>query len=282
MTNPPLKVLTIAGSDSGGGAGIQADLKTFHSLGVYGFSAITALTAQNTIGVFGIQPAENSFFKLQLQSILSDISPDAVKTGMLANAKLVKITANLLSEFSMKNIVVDPVMISKQGAKLLEDDAIESYQKLLFPIAEVITPNLSEASLLSGVKEVNSKDYMKSAAEKLIKFGCKNVVIKGGHLKNHQAVDLFFNGEKFIWLECDRISNKNTHGTGCTFSSAIAVFLAYGETPFNAVKLAKGYITSAIKNAFPIGKGIGPVNHLWCYQKIDKITFPPIKIVEEK
>ncbi len=222
-------VLTIAGSDSGGGAGIQADIKTFNALGVYGLSAITALTAQNTLGVFGIQESSTDFFKTQLNAVLSDIKIDALKTGMLASADIVSITAELLQKYEIKNIVVDPVMISKHGAKLLKDDAVENYIKKLIPVSYIITPNLNEAAFLTGINKISSKDKMKEAALKIKNMGAKFIVIKGGHLEEEKASDLFFNGKEYIWLESERYSVKHTHGTGCTFSAAIASFLAMGE-----------------------------------------------------
>lgn len=272
------KALTVAGSDSGGGAGIQADLKTFHALGVYGLSAITALTAQNTVGVFGIESASPDFFTTQMRAVLSDIVPDATKTGMLANAEIVKITSDLFKEYKIKNIVVDPVMVSKHGAKLLEDSAIENCKRFLFPIAHIITPNLSEAALLTGADKITTKEEMKKAAVELLSTGCGNVVVKGGHLEGDKAADLFYDGANFIWLIGERFDAKHTHGTGCTFSAAIASFLAKGEGTLNAVKLAKGFISNAIASAYPVGGGIGPVNHLWAYQNIDRATMDCAKI----
>lgn len=275
------KVLTIAGSDSGGGAGIQADLKTFQSLGIYGLSAITALTAQNTEGVYDIQNANPDFFRTQLDCVLSDIKIGAVKTGMLANAEIVDITSELLRKYSIKNIVIDPVMVSKHGAKLLQDDAVCKYKQNLFKLADIITPNLNEAAFLINENKISSKNEMKTAARKIKQTGCKYVVVKGGHLEGDKSSDLFFDGEKFVWLTCQRINSIHTHGTGCTFSAAIAAFLALEKEPLEAVKLAKGFLTSAIISAFPVGKGIGPVNHFWASEKIDINKFHEVEILKD-
>jgi len=255
-------VLTIAGSDSGGGAGIQADLKTLHNFEVYGMSAITALTAQNTLGVQGIFEVSPEFLEAQIRSVLSDIGADAVKTGMLSNAILVKTTAQLLKEFQIRNIVVDPVMISKSGARLLREDAIRTLKSSLIPLAAIVTPNLEEAGLLCG-KEVRDLDSMKEAARLICDMGAGSVLIKGGHLTGDKATDVFYDGKDFHNFETGFIDTPHTHGTGCTLSAALAANLALGKTVLQAVEIAKKYIYEAIGKAEPIGHGISPVNHLF-------------------
>jgi hydroxymethylpyrimidine/phosphomethylpyrimidine kinase len=255
------RALTIAGSDSGGGAGIQADLKTFHSLGVYGMSAITALTAQNTRGVQAIHNVPPDFLALQIHSVLDDIGADAAKTGMLSTAPLVRAVANTLRNFHFDRLVVDPVMVSKHGDQLLYQDAITTLISDLLPICLIITPNIHEALLLADL-QINDLDSMKEAARRIHRLGPKFVVIKGGHLPLPNATDLFFDGTQMHLLEAPRISSPHTHGTGCTFSAAITAFLARGESPLHAVRLAKQFTTSAIRHAQPLGHGIGPVNLL--------------------
>ena len=253
--------LTIAGSDSGGGAGIQADLKTFHNYGVFGSSAITALTAQNTQGVQGIYDVTPEFLELQIRSVLSDIGADAVKTGMLSNAALIRVTASMLREFQITNIVVDPVMISKSGHKLLKDSAIKTLIEKLLPLAMVVTPNLDEAEVI--IKEsIQSGEDMKKAARKILSLGPRSVLIKGGHLKSETAVDYLYDGKEFLRLESPHFDTKHTHGTGCTLSSAIAACLALGFDLKKSIDVAKKYIAAAIEKSGPLGQGIGPVNHL--------------------
>ena len=255
------KALTIAGSDSGGGAGIQADLKTFHNLGVYGMSAITALTAQNTTGVQGIFNVSPEFLSMQIRSCLSDIGADSVKTGMLSTPPLVESAAQTLQDFKVKYIVVDPVMVAKSGDRLLEDSAVKTVIDSLLPLATIITPNAEEAQIIAGMNIITEED-MKRSAEKILNLGPKSVLIKGGHLDGDKSIDLFYDGKSFTRLESERFENRHTHGTGCTLSSAIAAFLALGYTLTEAVKSGKRYITLAIKKAEALGKGIGPVNHL--------------------
>ena len=252
------RILTIAGSDSGGGAGIQADLKAITLLGGYGMSVITALTAQNTVGVQGIHEIPAQFVAKQIDSVLSDIGADAIKTGMLANQEIIEVVSKKIKQYQVKNVVVDPVMISKSGASLLRKDAQESLIKRLIPLAWVVTPNLMEASVLTGLK-VNSLEGMKKAAHLIYKLGAKHVVVKGGHLKG-MAVDLLYDGKLFSEMEVPRIESKNTHGTGCTFASAIATLLARGDTVNEAVRKAKTFITLAIKSGLDLGKGTGPTN----------------------
>lgn len=255
------KALTIAGSDSGGGAGIQADLKTFTAFGVFGMSAITALTAQNTIGVQGIFEVTPEFIMEQIKSIMTDIGTDAAKTGMLANEIIVNTVADAIEKFSIPNVVVDPVMIAKSGDALLSETACLTIKEQLIPLATVVTPNVFEAEAMLNTK-IATLDDMKAAAEELHKTGCKWVVLKGGHLEqNKEAVDVAFDGQNFHLLKSIRFDTKNTHGTGCTFSSAIAAGLAKGYEPLEAIQRAKHYITEAIKESFPIGRGYGPTNH---------------------
>jgi len=252
------RILTIAGSDSGGGAGIQADLKAITLLGGYGMSVITALTAQNTVGVQGIHEVPARFVERQIDSVLSDIGADAIKTGMLTNQEIIEVAAKKVKQYGVKKVVVDPVMVSKTGASLLRMDAQEALIKELIPLAWVVTPNLREASVLSGLK-VDSLEGMKKAAHQIYKLGAKYVVVKGGHLKG-MAIDLLYDGKIFNEIEGPRIDTKNTHGTGCTFASAIATFLARGDTIDVAVRKAKTFITMAIQSGFSLGKGTGPTN----------------------
>jgi hydroxymethylpyrimidine/phosphomethylpyrimidine kinase len=252
------RILTIAGSDSGGGAGIQADLKAITLLGGYGMSVITALTAQNTVGVQAIHEVPASFVEKQIDSVLSDIGVDAVKTGMLANEEIIEVVAKKIKQYKVGKVVVDPVMISKSGASLLRMDAQEALIKKMIPLAWVVTPNLMEASALTGIK-VCSLEGMKKAAYQIYKLGAKHVVVKGGHLKG-MAIDLLYDGKNFSEMGGARIDTKNTHGTGCTFASAIATLLARGEPISEAVKKAKRFINIAIQASLNLGKGTGPTN----------------------
>jgi len=257
------KALTIAGSDSGGGAGVQADLKTFCSLHVYGSTAITALTAQNTVDVSSIEYASPAIVEKQIEAVLSDIGTDACKTGMLGNSKIVKAVVKQLKNFDIKKLVVDPVMISKSGAHLLKQDAVQDLKELLLPLALVVTPNVPEAEILTGVK-INCPDDMIPSAAQLLKTGVKCVVIKGGHLDG-DATDLIYTKEEQHFLYAARILSKCTHGTGCTFSAALTAYLARGLDVIDAVKCAKTYITQAIITASEIGSGHAPTNHFWNY-----------------
>jgi len=255
------KALTIAGSDSGGGAGIQADLKTFCAFGVYGTSAITALTAQNTIGVQGVFEIETHFIYEQIKSIMTDIGTDAAKTGMLSQIEVVKIVAQAVKDFKIPNLVVDPVMVAKGGEPLLSESARKTIKEVLIPLATVVTPNLFEAEALIGMK-IQTLDEMKNAAIALKKTGCQWVVIKGGHLSDTKAaIDIVYNGKDFSFLKSERFDTKNTHGTGCTFSSAITAGLARGYEPLAAITRAKEFISEAIRQNVPIGHGHGPTNH---------------------
>lgn len=254
-------VLAIAGSDSSGGAGIQADIKTMAAHQVYAMSAITALTAQNTLGVTDIMEAEPQFLSRQLDSVFTDIFPDAVKVGMVASVPLIEIIAEKLLFYGAKNIVVDPVMISTSRSKLLKDDAIETLANKLFPKAALLTPNIPEASVLSGIQIDNEEDMMKAAEVIGKEYNCA-VLCKGGHSEQH-ANDLLYNGSGFQWFLGEKIENPNTHGTGCTLSSAVASNLAKGMTVENAVHSAKQYVSGAIMDRLDLGAGRGPLNHAW-------------------
>ena len=258
------RVLTIAGSDSGGGAGIQADLKTFAANGCYGMSVITALTAQNTQGVTGIHPVPLDFVAQQLDAVLSDIGADVVKVGMLYSAELIATVARKLGEYRVARIVLDPVMVAQSGDKLLRDDAVEALKAHLIPLAEVLTPNIPEASVLLG-RKISTAAEMPAAAEELAGLGCRNVLVKGGHLEGEDSDDCLYlgDGKRIVRFPGVRIETRNNHGTGCTLSSAIAAFLARGDDMEVAVRHAKSYIAEAIRAgaAYRIGHGHGPVHH---------------------
>ncbi len=253
-------VLTVAGSDSGGGAGIQADLKTITLLGSYGASVITALTAQNTLGVTGIHPAPADFVAAQMDAVLSDIPIDVIKTGMLFSADIVHAVAERVSFFRKGILVVDPVMIAKGGADLLDRQAVDALKSRLLPLTYLLTPNIPEAEALTGIEIVTDED-MHKAARMLQKAGAGNVLIKGGHSGGEESVDLLFEGNSFTRFASPRTDTANTHGTGCTLSAAIATFLAQGNPLPEAVGMAKQFITDAIRLAQPLGHGHGPVNH---------------------
>lgn len=256
------RALTIAGSDSCGGAGIQADLKSFQANGVYGMSAITAVTVQNTMGVFGIQDISPEIIEGQLNAIFEDIRVDAVKIGMVSKIESIKAISKALRKVSnLPKIVLDPVMISTSGYNLLSKDAKDTLIKELFPLAELITPNLPEAEEILGCK-IETVEEMKDAAKKLMELGTKAVLVKGGHLKD-DATDLLYDGKEFVLLPQEKIDTVNTHGTGCTLSSAIAANLAKGMNMKESVIEGKRYITSAIKHGFKLGKGVGPTNHFY-------------------
>ena len=256
-------VLTIAGSDPSGGAGIQADLKSFSANGVYGMSVITALTAQNTKGVSSIHSLPKDFILDQLNSIFNDIQVDAVKIGMIANSLISETIANFLHIKNAVNIVLDPVMVAKGGAKLLEDDAISSIKSNLMPISTIVTPNLPEASILSETKEASSQDEMTIQGKALLNYGANSIFIKGGHLKGIFSPDLLVLKKDLLWFNSKKIKTKNTHGTGCTLSSAIAANLSKGFDISKAVKDAKDYVYGAIKYAdnLDVGSGNGPTHH---------------------
>jgi hydroxymethylpyrimidine/phosphomethylpyrimidine kinase len=250
--------LTIAGSDSGGGAGIQADLKTFAALGVHGTSAITAITAQNTLTVTDILELPTGIIRAQIDAVLSDMKVDAAKTGMLASSAIIEAVASAIDANAIPNLVVDPVMIAKGGATLLRDDAIHALRNLLLPLAAVITPNLPEAEVLLG-RAVRTLDDRRQAARDLVALGPRVAVVKGGHAEG-DAVDIFCDGAQLVELRAPRIATSNTHGSGCVFSAAIVAGLAKGHDPLDAVRDAKDFINGAIEQALQIGHGHGPVN----------------------
>ena len=253
------RVLTVAGSDSGGGAGIQADLKTFSAFGVYGMSVITAVTAQNSVRVNSVVGLDPKFVSLQFDSVFVDIGIDAVKTGMLYSPGIVQVIARKLEESRIPFIVVDPVMISTGGDSLLESKSLEIMKRELIPLATLVMPNLHEAEVLSEMT-IRSVEDMKKAAQKIHNTGCKAVLVKGGHLTG-DAVDLLFDGEEFARFTASRINTRNTHGTGCTYSAAVVANLAKGKSLRDAIKISKIFVTKAIEQAFPLGKGHGPLNH---------------------
>ncbi len=260
------RALTIAGSDSGGGAGIQADLKTFSALGCFGMSAITALTAQNTHSVTGIFPVPPEFIGEQIDAVLSDIGANAVKIGMLHSPEVIETVAKKLAQWNCPNIVLDPVMISKSGDKLLRDDAVSALKKVLIPKAFIITPNLPEASVLLG-REVITPEDMTRAAKDLAELGCANVLLKGGHLTGRDSLDLLFQKDTDGLTELPgiRIDTLNSHGTGCSLSSAVCANLARGQELETAVKAAKAWLTGALEAGadYTTGKGHGPVHHFY-------------------
>lgn len=255
------KVLTVAGSDSCGGAGIQADLKTFSAHGVYGMSVITAVTAQNTQGVFAVQNISPEVIAGQINAIFEDIEVDALKIGMVSVIETIKTIEERLRKHRARNIVLDPVMISKSGFPLLQPEAGEALVKHLFPLAQIVTPNIPEAEAITGIKIRETAD-MKEAARAIFFHGPAYVLIKGGHLED-RAVDVLFDGRDFLELNVPRIATKNTHGTGCTLSASLASNLALGFSVNEAIQLSKKYITTAIKHSLTIGQGTGPVHHFY-------------------
>lgn len=254
-----VKALTIAGSDSGGGAGIQADLKTFGALGVYGMSVVTAVTAQNTIEVAAIAEVPEEVVIAQIDTVVHDIGADAVKTGMLSSRSIIENVADRLEAWGIPHLVVDPVMVSKGGVALLQPDAVDSLKKDLLPFATVITPNIPEAETLAG-RRIASPAHAQEAAKKIASFGPKTVIIKGGHLPG-SPTDLVYHDGVFTPFEGTRVDTKNTHGTGCTFSAAITAFLAHGFETLEAIRLAKSYIQNALEQSVSIGEGHSPVAH---------------------
>lgn len=260
------RALTIAGSDSGGGAGIQADLKTFAALGCYGMSVITALTAQNTVAVKSIHPVPPEFIAEQIDAVMEDIGVDAVKIGMLHSTDVIETVAERLRHYNINTIVLDPVMVAQSGDKLLRDDAIEALKATLIPLATVITPNIPEASVLLGHPVETAAD-MEAASRELGALGAAAVLLKGGHLKDEQSVDFLTikDDDSLHKFEAERIDTKNTHGTGCTLSSAIAGHLARDYSIFESVRRAKDYITNALRHGaeHELGQGHGPVHHFY-------------------
>lgn len=260
--------LSIAGSDCSGGAGIQADLKTMTMNGVYAMSAITALTAQNTTGVSGILESTPEFLKQQIDMIFTDIRPDAVKIGMVSSAALIETIAERLRFYKAERIVVDPVMVATSGARLIAEDAVETLKRTLLPLAAVITPNIPEGEILSGMK-IGCEEEMQTAAEAISHaYGCA-VLLKGGHSVN-DANDLLYADGKFTWFCGKRIDNPNTHGTGCTLSSAIAANLAKGFSLETSIRRAKDYLSGALADMLNLGQGSGPMNHAFCLTGVYK------------
>jgi hydroxymethylpyrimidine/phosphomethylpyrimidine kinase len=256
----PFVAMTIAGSDSGGGAGIQADLKTFAALGVYGTSTVTAVTAQNTVEVRQAVELPVEIIAAQLDAVVEDIGVDAAKTGMLSSAAIIETVAAKAEEHRLRKLVVDPVMVAKSGDRLLQPDAVTTLIRCLIPIAGVVTPNLPEAETLVGFP-VEDLETMRRAARAIVEMGASAAVVKGGHGEGEEAVDVLFDGKGFHELRAPRLPTRNTHGTGCTFSAAIAAFLARGQSVAASVELAKDYLTRALERGVSVGKGHGPVEH---------------------
>jgi hydroxymethylpyrimidine/phosphomethylpyrimidine kinase len=266
MSTQPIKqVLTIAGSDSGGGAGIQADIKSMSANGVFAMSVVTAVTAQNTEEVTDVFELPTSIVAAQIDAVFDDFDVAAVKTGMLSSAAIVEIVARMLKPQNVTNLVVDPVMISKSGHLLLKPDAIDAIKGQLFPLALLVTPNIHEAQQLSGI-EIKTLADARRAAKIIHGFGCKHVLIKGGHLPTDRATDLLYDGRFFNVFKGEFIDTLHTHGTGCTFASAIAAHLAQGKSVNDAVQAAKTYLTEAIRHSLAIGHGTGPTNHFYFLQ----------------
>jgi len=261
MKRPPV-ALTVAGSDSGGGAGIQADLKTFSALGVFGTSALTAITAQNTVGVSAVFVLPADLVAKQIDAVLSDIGADAWKTGMLANEEVIRTVAERARFHRPPFLVVDPVMVAKSGDPLLEPSAVSALREVLLPLATVVTPNLPEAERLTGLRAEDEEGMRRLAQAFVHELGVRAVVVKGGHLPG-PAVDLLYDGETFLRFSAPRVETRNTHGTGCTFASAIASYLARGAPLARAVAGAKRYVTQALLRAYPLGQGHGPLNHFY-------------------
>jgi hydroxymethylpyrimidine/phosphomethylpyrimidine kinase len=261
---PRPRVLTIAGSDSGGGAGIQADLKTFSALGAFGMTAVTAVTVQNTLGVSGYEPLPPDLVSAQIRAVASDIGVDAAKTGMLATEGIVEAVAGAIEAGGVPDVVVDPVSVSKHGVALLAADAVDALRSRILPLARLVTPNVPEAAALTGL-DVATRADMQRSADALLGAGANAVLIKGGHLADDgaEAADLFADGTRTKWLIAERLDTPHTHGTGCTLSAAIAVHLARGSDLFEAVRAGKAFVTEAIRHALAIGHGIGPVDQLW-------------------
>jgi hydroxymethylpyrimidine/phosphomethylpyrimidine kinase len=255
-------VLSVAGSDSSAGAGIQADLKTFAALGVYGTTAITAITAQNTSGIVETMALSADLVTAQIEAVAADISLDATKTGMLVSAAIVEAVAAAIKELELPLVVVDPVMVSKSGASLLDADGVEMLKAELLPCAAVVTPNIPEAETLSG-RRIESIEQARAAAAAIHQLGAAAVVITGGHMGGDEIVDLLFDGGIFTELHATRIDSQHTHGTGCTFASAVAANLALGHSLVDSVLRAQAYVRGAIEHALAIGRGHGPLNHFW-------------------
>ncbi len=262
LSKPPT-AMTIAGSDSGGGAGIQADLKTFSALGVFGTSTLTAITAQNTVGVSAVHEVPTEVISAQIDAVMTDIGADAVKTGMLSSAAIVATVSDAVRRHGIDNLVVDPVMVAKSGDRLLREEAISTICSDLIPLARVVTPNIPEAEDLTGLSIVSDSE-VRRAAEAIFGMGARSVVIKGGH-RDGPPTDTLYDGERFLEFTTERIPSTNTHGTGCTFASAVAAGLARGLDVPSAVQQAKDYVTAAIRSAYPIGRGHGPLHHFHAF-----------------
>jgi hydroxymethylpyrimidine/phosphomethylpyrimidine kinase len=254
--------LTIAGSDSGGGAGIQADLKTFAALGVHGTSAITAITAQNTLGVGEIMEIPPALVSAQIEAVMQDIGAQAAKTGMLASAEIIDAVVLAIQQYGIRNLVVDPVMVAKGGARLLRDDAVDALRRRLLPLAAVVTPNIPEAEVLLD-RPLRTLDERRQAARDLVSLGARAAVVKGGHADEQLAIDHYFDGAQMIELQSPRVATQNTHGSGCVFSAALAAGLAKGSDAMAAVHEAKAFITAAIESSLEVGRGHGPVNPMF-------------------
>lgn len=260
-------ILTIAGSDSSGGAGIQADIKTISALGSYAMSVVTAITAQNTCGVRAAHLVDTELVRMQLEAIFDDIHVDAIKIGMLGSSEIIYTTAECLRNRNIP-IVLDPVMVAKSGDLLLQSDAVTALKDALFPITTLLTPNLPEAAVLLGQKEADNRLHMEFQAKELLSLGVKTVLLKGGHLLDDDSPDLLATGHEFLWFEEKRFDTENTHGTGCTLSSALATLLGQGQSVLDATSSAKQYITKAIQSAdqIMVGSGHGPTDHFWIHR----------------
>jgi hydroxymethylpyrimidine/phosphomethylpyrimidine kinase len=254
--------LTVAGSDSGGGAGIQADLKTFAVLGVWGTSAVTSVTVQNTVGVSGVSDVPPEVVADQIRAVATDIGVDAAKTGMLSSAAIVEAVASAMEDARISNLVVDPVFVSKHGDPLLREDAVDALRQRVLPLATLVTPNLPEAAGLAGF-EVRTRDDMRRAAQTIISLGPVAVLVKGGHLQERSADDLFLDRDGEWWVEAERVDSPDTHGTGCVLSAAIVAHLARGAPLRDAVRDGKAFVTDAIRHSVAVGSGIGPVSPAW-------------------
>ncbi len=257
--------LTIAGSDSGGGAGIQADLKTFTAIGVYGMSVITAITAQNTVEVREVAELPVTLVRSQLDAVMSDIGAQAVKTGMLSSSELVLVVAEGIQRHGITRLVVDPVMVAKSGDRLLRDSAVQTLRDSLLPHALIVTPNVPEAEVLAG-RAIVDESGMREAARAIVELGPRSVVMKGGHLQGADVLDLLFDGQAFYEFRSPRVATKNTHGTGCTLAAACAAYLALGHDVVESVRLSKEFVTGAILQSLDLGHGHGPLDHMWRQQ----------------
>ena len=260
----PPRVLTIAGSDSGGGAGIEADFKTFTALGCYGMAAITSVTAQNTVAVTSIHDLPPAEVAKQIDAVLEDIGADTAKTGMLSNEGIIEAVAASLEGHPIERLVVDPVMIAKSGDALLQESARRALIERILPLSFIVTPNVPEAETLAGMA-IDTEEAMREAASRIHALGPRYVLMKGGHLEGEEVIDYLFDGSAMHAFRARRIETGNTHGTGCTFSAAIAAYLAKGAKPVDAVRMAKEYVTGAIQHSFSLGAGHGPLHHMWAF-----------------